>query len=106
MISEGCYVDGECEFSVLFTDVTVEEGAVVKSSIIMPGSVIRKGAVVEFAIIAENVEIGAGAHVGCSPENMDDVSNWGVAVVGSDVVINEGEVVPPKAMIEKEQRGE
>ena len=40
MISEGCIVEGDVDFSILFAGVTVEKGAVVHDSIIMPGSVI------------------------------------------------------------------
>lgn len=43
MISEGCYVEGEVDFSILFAGVTVEKGAVVHDSIVMPGSVINGG---------------------------------------------------------------
>ena len=54
MISEGCIVEGDVDFSILFAGVTVEKGAVVHDSIIMPGSVIKAGAVVEYSIVAEN----------------------------------------------------
>lgn len=37
MISEGCIVEGDVDFSILFAGVTVEKGAVVHDSIIMPG---------------------------------------------------------------------
>lgn len=105
MISEGCSVDGVVDFSVLFTGVVVENGAVVKDSILMPGSIVRSGAVIEYAIIAENVEVRSGAKIGCRPEDMEKLEDWGVAVVGEGVVIEASEVVPPKSMIEREKRG-
>ena len=77
MISEGCYVEGEVDFSILFAGVTVEKGAVVHDSIVMPGSVIKAGAVVEYSIVAEDVVVGENALVGCRPENMEDKQNWG-----------------------------
>ena len=46
------------ENSVLFHSVTVEEGADVQYSILMPGAVVKKGAVVAYAIVAENAVIG------------------------------------------------
>ena len=64
MISEGCIVEGDVDFSILFAGVTVEKGAVVHDSIIMPGSVIKAGAVVEYSIVAENVVVGENAQVG------------------------------------------
>ena len=100
LITEGCKVAGEIDFSVLFAGVTVEEGAVVKDSIIMPGSVVKSGALVQYAIIAENTVIGENAKVGERPELMEDKSQWGVAVVGNGVTVGKNAVVPPKAMIE------
>lgn len=71
MISEGCEINGDVDFSVLFSNVTVEEGAVVHDSIIMPGSVIKKGARVEYAIVAEDAVIGEDAVVGARPEDYE-----------------------------------
>ncbi|MEG2073759.1 MAG: glucose-1-phosphate adenylyltransferase, partial [Angelakisella sp.] len=44
MITEGCEIEGEVDFSILFAGVKVEKGAVVRDSIVMPGSVIKSGA--------------------------------------------------------------
>lgn len=46
---------------MLFSGVTVEEGAEVCDSIIMPGAVVKKGARVHYAIVAENAVIGENA---------------------------------------------
>ena len=43
MISEGCNIYGNVDFSVLFSGVTIEEGAEVRDSIIMPGACVRRG---------------------------------------------------------------
>jgi len=102
LITEGCRVAGEIDFSVLFAGVTIEEGAVVRDSIIMPGSVVKSGALVQYAIIAENTVIGEGAKVGERPELMEDMSQWGVAVVGNSVTVGRNAVIPPKAMIESD----
>ncbi len=102
MISEGCYVEGEVDFSILFAGVTVEKGAVVHDSIVMPGSVIKAGAVVEYSIVAEDVVVGENALVGCRPENMEDKQNWGVTVIAKGIQIGKGAKVPAKAMIEKD----
>lgn len=98
MMAEGCCIDGEIDYSVLFADVVVEEGAKVDSSIIMPGTVIKKGAVVQYAIVAENAVIESGAVVGEKPENVADRDDWGVAVVGAGVTVGAGAKVAPKAM--------
>lgn len=102
MVSEGSRVFGEVDYSILFHDVTVEDGAKVRYSIVMPGAVIKKGADVEYAIIAENAVIEEGARVGSSPEEFSDRSEWGIAVVGAGVTVGEGAQVPPKAMISED----
>lgn len=102
MVSEGSRVFGEVDYSILFHDVTVEEGAKVRYSIVMPGAVIKKGADVEYSIIAENAVIEEGARVGSSPEEFSDRSEWGIAVVGAGVSVGEGAQVPPKAMISED----
>ncbi len=99
MVSEGSRVFGEVDYSILFHDVTVEEGAKVRYSIVMPGAVIKKGADVEYAIIAEDAVIESGAKVGDCPENYADRDEWGIAVVGAEVIVGEGAKVAPKEMI-------
>ncbi|MBQ4206932.1 MAG: glucose-1-phosphate adenylyltransferase, partial [Clostridia bacterium] len=94
-------------YSILFSNVTVEEGATVRYSIVMPGTVIKAGAVVEYAIVAENAVIDSGAHVGDSPEAMaDDLDNWGIAVIGEKVTIGKGAKVNAKQMIDTDLEGE
>jgi len=46
---------------VVFRDVTIEEGAKIKNSIIMQGTVVGKGAKIENAILDKNVTISDGA---------------------------------------------
>ena len=105
MITEGCEIDGSIDFSVLFSNVTVEEGAEVKYSIVMPGTVIKKGAVVQYSIVAENAVIDEGAVVGESPENMKNAEGWGVAVVGNRVHISKGARVAPDTMVDSDVGG-
>ena len=82
LITEGCEVCGTVNHSVLFAGVTVEEGAHVQDSVIMPGAVIHRGAVVRRAIVAENAVVGAGAFVGEAEGN--------VAVIGQNVTLPAG----------------
>ena len=102
MITEGCEVEGEVDFSVLFSNVKVRPGAVVRDSIVMPGCVIEEGAQVHYAILAENVVVRKGAIVGARPEHMEDLDKWGVAVVGADITVGAGAKVGPKAMISED----
>ena len=106
MITEGCEVYGDVDFSVLFSGVTIEENAVVRDSIIMPNSVIKSGAVIQYAIVAENSVVEENAAVGQRPEDMENVEDWGVAVVGAGIKIGKGAVVAPKMMVEEDMKGE
>lgn len=100
MISEGSNIYGKVDFSVLFSGVTVEEGAEIRDSIIMPGSRICRDAVVQYAIVAENAVIGEGAVVGARPETVENLKDWGVAVVASGVHVGPECIIPAKAMID------
>ena len=100
MIGEGCVIDGDVDYSILFSNVTVEEGAKVRYSIVMPGTTIKSGAVVEYSIVAENAVIEEGATVGESPENCDNLDNWGVTVIGEKVTIGKKAAVKAKEMID------
>ena len=106
MIGEGCYIAGEVDYSILFSNVNIEEGATVKYSIIMPGTTIKSGAVVEYAIVAENAVIDEGAHVGESPEEIDNLDNWGVTVIGEKVTIGKNAKVKAKEMIDTDVKEE
>ncbi len=99
LITEGCEVNGKVDFSILFENVTVEEGAVITDSIIMPGVTIHSGATVQYSIIAENVEIFEGAVIGERPENCNDLEKWGVAVVGNGLTVGKGAKVKAKSVI-------
>jgi len=101
MISEGSSIDGTVDFSIIFSGVTIEEGAVVNYSILMPGSVIKSGAVVEYAIVGEDCVIESGAKVGKSPEQVANRDDWGIAVVGHNVTVSKDKSVEPKEIIDE-----
>ena len=82
LITEGCEVFGNVDHSVIFSGVTIREGATVKDSVVMPGAVIERGAQVQRAIISEDAVIGAGATVGEATGN--------IAVVGPGVRLSAG----------------
>jgi len=60
IIADGCTVKGSVEDSVLFRGVSVEEGAMVKSSIIMQGTKIGKQVELECVILDKNVTVTDG----------------------------------------------
>ena len=98
MVTEGCSVEGKVDFSVLFPNAEVEEGANVKYSIVMPGADVKKGATVQYAIVAEGAVIEEGAKVGAGPD-VTDPDEWGVAVIGEKVVVGKDATVPANVMV-------
>ena len=100
MVAEGCDISGTLDFSILFSGVTIEEGALVRDSIIMPNTIIRKNAVVEYAIIGQNCDVGEDVVIGARPELIENKNEWGIAVIGHDVSINAGATIKPKQMVE------
>ncbi len=98
LITDGCEVFGSLDYSILFENVTVEEGAVVDYSLVMPGAVIKKGAKVKYAIIAENAVIGENAEVGCEPFGTE-TDEWGITVVGSGLDIGKNARIGAKKMV-------
>ena len=102
-VSEGCEIEGDVDYSVIFSNVTIEEDADVRYSVVMPGATVKKGAKVYYSIIAENAVIEENAQVGEIPENLENPENWGIAVVGSDAKITKGSHVEPGVMIKSEE---
>ncbi len=98
LVTDGCEVFGKLDYSILFENVTVEEGAVVEYSLVMPGAVIKKGAKVQYSIIAENTVIEENASVGNDPQKTD-AESFGITVIGAGLSIGKNATVGAKQMI-------
>lgn len=103
MIADGCNIFGTVDFSVIFAGVTIEEGAEVRDSIVMPGSVIKKGALVQYAIVGENCVVGENSVIGMRPEQVENKDDWGVAVIGPGAELPANSTVKPKEMIDADR---
>lgn len=57
LISQGCKVKGTVEHSVLGTNVTIEKGAKIRDSIILPDAIIEDGVELEKTIVDEGVTV-------------------------------------------------
>ncbi|MBR5742131.1 MAG: glucose-1-phosphate adenylyltransferase [Firmicutes bacterium] len=64
LIANGADVRGTVIHSIVGLDATVEEGAFVKDSVLLPGSVVRKNAVVNRAIVGERSVVTEGGVFG------------------------------------------
>ena len=98
LITDGCEVYGDLDYSILFENVTVEEGASVEYSLVMPGAVIKKGAKVRYSIIAENAVIEENAVVGVLPETVSP-EQFGISVVGDNLTVGKNAQIGPKTVI-------
>jgi len=101
LVTEGCEIYGNIDYSILFNNVTVEEGATVDYSLIMPGAVIKKGANVRYAIIAENAVIEENADIGGDPAVVG-TDDWGITVIGANLNVGKNAKVSANKMIVKD----
>ncbi len=99
LVTDGCSVYGNLDYSILFQNVTVEPGASVEYSLIMPGSVIKSGAKVRYSIIAENVIVDENAEIGVDPAKKQEGQEWGITVVGAGVTVGKNAVLGAGLMI-------
>ena len=100
MDTEDCYVNGRLNYSILFSNVTVEKGADVEYSVIMRNTRIGENARVQYAIVADDAVIEDGAVVGAAPESLSEGEKWGIAVVGQGAVVKKGQIIRPGEMVE------
>ena len=106
LITNGCEIYGDVDYSILFKDVTIEEGATVDYSLVMPGAVIKKGAKVRYAIIAEDVVVEEGAVIGGDPAVVG-TDDWGITVIGDNLTVGKNaEVSANKMITENDKEGE
>ncbi|MBK7327638.1 MAG: NTP transferase domain-containing protein [Dehalococcoidia bacterium] len=95
LISPAVHINGEVTRSVISPGVIIEEGAVVRDSIIQHRCVIRAGAVVDRSILDKEVTVGRGSIVGegdAAIANFErpDIVNTGINVIGKRVTIPAG----------------
>ncbi len=97
LLADGCEVYGTVKNSVLGPEVTVEEGAVVESSIIFGSCTIGKNTKIIRSIIDESVEVGENCTIGrtCTAEEgmktpnvlSPNIYNTGITVIGENSYI-------------------
>ncbi len=74
LIDEGASVEGDVEKSIISLNVTIEEGARVSHSVVLPGAVIEEDAVIEYAIVDEQVTVPHGTIIKGTPDDIQLVS--------------------------------
>jgi glucose-1-phosphate adenylyltransferase len=95
LVSEGCIVNGRVENSVLSPGVYVEEGALIKNSIVFNDATVDRDAVVDRSIIDKQVWVQEGAYVGFGDDNTPNndepqILNTGITLVGKGATVPKG----------------
>lgn len=93
LVSPACQVGGRVERSVLGPGTVVQEGAVVRDSILLADVTIRSGARVQYAIVDDGATIGSNAVVGGRPNGDMPVSDE-LVLIGARARIAAGAKVP------------
>jgi glucose-1-phosphate adenylyltransferase len=103
-VTEGCYIDGEIDHSVIFGGVEIEEGSVVKDSVVMPGAKIGKNTVIEHAVIGADAVIGDGAKIGVNSSEDNKYNSKlctnGLVLVEGGAEVGVGEDIAKGSMVE------
>ena len=74
MINQGCKIEGDVKHSVIFGDVKIAKGAIVKDSVLLPGVVVGENAIVDHVIVNNNVTISANSRVNKGNETIALIS--------------------------------
>lgn len=92
IIGAGSIIAGaHVRFSVVSTDVMVNEGAFVEGSVLMPGVRVERGAVVRNAILDKNVIVPAGVKIGIdidADRQKYTVTPSGIVAVGKGIELS------------------
>ena len=74
------------------SNVTVEEGAIVKDAVVLANSIVKAGATVSYSIIDENVTIGNNAKIGVEKDPQAEIVVLGRGLTVADgVTVSEGQ---------------
>ncbi len=104
ILSNGCQVDGDVSHSVISSGVVIEEGAVVRDSILLRNVHIASGCVVDRAIIDHDTVLEAGCQVGVGDDiipnaELPSILNTGLTVIGQCRRLAAGTVVGRSVII-------
>ncbi len=92
IVSEGCNIDGKITNSVIYHGSTVEQGAEIKDSIIMPDTKIGANSRICHAIVGWNATIGENCVIG-APQKAPVGGEWKIAVVAPEIELERNSVV-------------
>lgn len=106
LIPAGCKIYGTVVNSILSPGVVIEEGAIVRDSILFQDCLIKKNAVVDLAILEKNVQVGEGAVIGAgdghSVVNRESPKHLytGISVIGKRVQVPAGKSIGRNCIVQ------
>jgi glucose-1-phosphate adenylyltransferase len=96
LVSPGCVIRGRVENSVLSPRVWVDEGAVVRDSIILENTFIGRDSIIDGCILDEWVKVGVRSYVGLG--HVSDATDENITVVGH------GTTIPSHTIVERKRK--
>jgi len=111
LVNEGDIINGHVEHSVLSPGVYIEDGAVVRDSILFDDCHVERGAVIERAILDKGVFVAGGCHVGAGDDYRANVVRpdllWsGMTLIGKRATLPVGLSVGRNCIIGPNVRAE
>lgn len=97
-ITEGCEIYGTVINSVLSPGVVVEQGAVVRDSVIFDDVIIREGAEVQYTVMDAETEVGANVRIG-----KPIAQSEGITLVGGNLNIPANTVIADNVRFGREE---
>ena len=104
-ITEGCEIYGTVEHSIIFEGAVIEEGAIVKDSIIFPcayvgaNAVVNKTLVGPNSIIEEEVRLGSDDKSALSNFYNTKICTDDISLIGGNVIIDKGVKIAKGSMV-------
>lgn len=110
LLSEGCEIYGSVDSSVISSNVTIEEGAIIRDSIIMENCIIGKNTIIDRCIIDQDTKIGDNVIMGRGEntpnEDKPKIYDTGITVVGNDTTIPSDVVIGKNCVIRGKTKSE
>jgi glucose-1-phosphate adenylyltransferase len=108
MICEGAVINGTVECSIISPNVVVEQGAVIRNSIIFAGCKISTGAKINLAIVDKHTSVGGDAKIGVGVdfrpnEDYPTMMASGVTVIGRGSTIPAGSSIGRNCLVHTPQ---
>lgn len=102
-VTEGCYVYGDVDHSVISDGVIIEKGAIIKDSVIFPNAHICEDVILEKTIVGEGAVIGKGVQAGIESSENNPYSSHlctnEIVLINNNIKIEGGTIIFKNSMV-------